>query len=215
MWKTVFWASNQLFRQLCIKKKKFRWVFFFPPSLQPTQPFTTSQLAREEAPLNSSRSAKHKLFIFPPRIVLTAPLNVLDGVEAVNVVKRDLLSPHFKKKKKLFFRPSCGGKGASQPGGVSAQIPYQSLHLWHSHGLIIKSAYVFWFCAFVYLFFFFFFLWTFLFLLNVYLYIYCPLLFGNDDDVAGPCLGSCKIAHGSTYASDVTPQIKYYIYIYI
>lgn len=63
-------------------------------------------------------------------------------------------------------------------------------------------------------FFFFFFLWTFLFLLNVYLYIYCPLLFGNDDDVAGPCLGSCKIAHGSTYASDVTPQIKYYIYIF-
>lgn len=141
----------------CVLKKKFRWVFFFPPSLQPTQPFTTSQLAREEAPLNSSRSAKHKLFIFPPRIVLTAPLNVLDGVEAVNVVKRDLLSPHFKKKKKLFFRPSCGGKGASQPGGVSAQIPYQSLHLWHSHGLIIKSASVFWFCAFVYLFFFFFF----------------------------------------------------------
>lgn len=87
----------------CVLKKKFRWVFFFPPSLQPTQPFTTSQLAREEAPLNSSGSAKHKLFIFPPRIVLTAPLNVLDGVGAVNVVKRDLLSPHLKKKKSSFF----------------------------------------------------------------------------------------------------------------
>lgn len=54
----------------------------------------------------------------------------------MNVVKRDLLSSPFF----LAARAALvGTERAAQAVDLPAQIPYQSLSLWHSHGLIIKS----------------------------------------------------------------------------